>query len=560
MIDIFTDITKLFFYSFITNYFYFSLGLIALSKSNINKENNFIFSYDNFSIFILGFILISSIALFLNFFFPLSENLNSAIYLAVLSIGVIFIKKIFKKKNIIFVFIISILTSFLILYSNVNRPDAYLYHLPYISILNINEIIIGLNNINFRYGLVSILQYTSAINVNLLFKSEGILIPSASIISLFIYYFYNEIKKSYKTKNLNYKSIFSLTVFIYIIYKVIRYSEFGNDALPALMTFFLISKILEKNFFEKNIIFIYLITVFIFLNKTTMIFLFLLPTLIFFLKKNYWDIKEYLKIIISFPTLILFLWLCKNFLISGCLIYPLYNTCLDTSWSNIQDTKKVSIEAEAWSKAWPENKKKNLKFIDYNKDFNWIAAWKEKHMIHILKIIAPFMIAILFILLLSYKKTKKEKFFRPEIFVPICVTFIGCVAFFLKFPLYRYGYGYIVSLICLIFTLFISKNLSKEKFLKIVKIILIVSPFIFFGKQMTRIIKNFENKNVFPIFKKNIFHENDEVKIILNQKGLVVYRNLNYCFYSKTICTLNNLDNLVKIDKYKNYYIVKLSK
>lgn len=538
---------------------YFSLGLIALSKSNINKEDNSIFLSDNFLIFIFGFIIISFAALFLNFFFPLSENLNSIIYLAIFFIGIIFIKRIFKKKIIIFIFIISILTTLLILYSDVNRPDAYLYHLPYISILNINEIIIGLNNINFRYGFVSILQYTSAINVNLFFKSEGILIPPASIISLFIYFFYNEIKKSYVTKNLDYKSIFSLTIFIYIIFKVIRYSEFGNDALPALMTFFLVSKILEKNFFEKNIIFIYLITVFIFLNKTTMIFLFLLPTLIFFLKRNYWEIKEYFKIIFSFPTLILFLWLCKNFLITGCLIYPLYNTCLDTSWSNIQETKKVSIESEAWSKSWPENKK-NLKFKDFNKDFNWLAAWKEKHMIHIIKIITPFIIGILFIFLFSYKKTKKDKFFRAEIFIPFCVTFIGCVAFFLKFPLYRYGYGYIISFICLIFTLLISKNLNKEKFLKIVKVVLIVSPFIFFGKQMTRITKNFENKNVFPIFKKNVFYENDEVKKILNQKGLVVYRNLNYCFYSKTICTQNKLNNPVNIDKYKNYYIVKLTK
>ena len=186
MIDIFTDIIKLFFYAFITNYLYFSLGLIALSKSNINKEDNSIFLSDNFLIFILGFIIISFAALFLNFFFPLSENLNSMIYLAIFFIGIIFIKKIFKKKIIIFIFIISILTTLLILYSDVNRPDAYLYHLPYISILNINEIIIGLNNINFRYGLVSILQYTSAINVNLFFKSEGILIPPASIISLFI--------------------------------------------------------------------------------------------------------------------------------------------------------------------------------------------------------------------------------------------------------------------------------------------------------------------------------------------------------------------------------------
>ena len=57
-------------------------------------------------------------------------------------------------------------------YDGTYRPDAGLYHLPYISILNENKIIIGLSNIHFEFGHVSILQYLSAIYNNFLMRTE----------------------------------------------------------------------------------------------------------------------------------------------------------------------------------------------------------------------------------------------------------------------------------------------------------------------------------------------------------------------------------------------------
>ena len=45
------------------------------------------------------------------------------------------------------------------------------------------------------------------------------------------------------------------------------------------------------------------------------------------------------------------MWLVKNLLVSGCLIYPVSLTCLDKlPFSNIQKTKEVSLEGEAWAK------------------------------------------------------------------------------------------------------------------------------------------------------------------------------------------------------------------
>jgi hypothetical protein len=49
--------------------------------------------------------------------------------------------------------------------------------------------------------------------------------------------------------------------------------------------------------------------------------------------------------------------------------------------------------------------------------------------------------------------------------------FISSIIFFLKFPLYRYGYSYFISLIILIFIYFIKENFSKERIINLSKVI-----------------------------------------------------------------------------------------
>ena len=52
------------------------------------------------------------------------------------------------------------------------------------------------------------------------------------------------------------------------------------------------------------------------------------------------------------------LWILKNFLISGCLIYPIESTCFDNLlWSNNFSIKE-SLSAEAWAKGYPDSKNK----------------------------------------------------------------------------------------------------------------------------------------------------------------------------------------------------------
>ena len=144
---------KILLFSFLTNIFFYSYGHLFKIRNNSKNTN-----YHNTKS-ILGVIIISFIALTLNYFLPLEKNLNTFIFFAGLLFLLIKKKFNFSKNEFNYLILSSIVTSLLILYSNVNRPDAGLYHLPYTSILNENKLIIGLSNIHFRFGHVSIIQY-----------------------------------------------------------------------------------------------------------------------------------------------------------------------------------------------------------------------------------------------------------------------------------------------------------------------------------------------------------------------------------------------------------------
>jgi hypothetical protein len=234
-------------FSILTNFVYYCSGSLILNYKNQDL-------HAQFYLFLIGAILISFIALTINFFFPLNLLVNSIIYISIFFL--FFIKKKFVLKKLPFKFLIisSFITFLLIIFSNTNRPDAGLYHLPYISLLNENKIIFGANYIHFRFALASILQYLSAINNNYLFENNGISIPLASLISFFYIYFFYDVWKVVKKKDEpNINNFFSLFILIYVSFKVTRYSSFGNDAVAHLLFFYLISYIL-KNYIKDSIL------------------------------------------------------------------------------------------------------------------------------------------------------------------------------------------------------------------------------------------------------------------------------------------------------------------
>ena len=81
------------------------------------------------------------------------------------------------------------------------------------------------------------------------------------------------------------------------------------------------------------------------------------------------------------------------------MIFPMKITCFESlKWTNLELIKYAETEAEAWSKAWPQNINENLTMEEFNKNFKWLDAWLSVHFKYIMKILLPYIFSIILIL------------------------------------------------------------------------------------------------------------------------------------------------------------------
>ncbi len=220
------DYFIIFIFCFLTSYLLFSYGFIF---------NKFLFRFniDNYSETILiGVIVLIFIALTANFISSLNPFLNSSLFILSFIIF-FFIREIHVSILLKNLFIISLIGFITFLLDSSNRPDAGLYHLPFISMLNDHKIILGSVNLHFRFGHISSLQYLSSLFNNYLFKDNGILIPLTIIYATTILFFFEKFRKYSENNLIKLYSFFSI---IFILTSMNRYSEFGNDD-PAVFSF-----------------------------------------------------------------------------------------------------------------------------------------------------------------------------------------------------------------------------------------------------------------------------------------------------------------------------------
>ena len=235
-----------------------------------------------------GAIFLSFISIALNFILPINRVLSNIVFISLIILFILGYKNFYNLKNI-FVTILytGCLTTLILTLDNIYRPDAGLYHLPYTNIINENNIIIGLANIHFRFGHISIIQYLNAIFNNQILGRHGILLPTATIFSFFLVYLIQEIKNSFDKKIF---CTFIFLIFTYTLYGYNRYGEFGNDA-TAHIYLFLVFIFFLKEFDKENIKInlinkLLLLSIFSFLQKTTMLIGIFIPLYCYFFLKD----------------------------------------------------------------------------------------------------------------------------------------------------------------------------------------------------------------------------------------------------------------------------------
>lgn len=534
----------------VINFFFSSfqslLISIILSKILLKNENKLII----IEIAIFGLIFLSFLAVLINFIFPLNQLINTTLYFFIIIFFFQKKKKIYIKELLIILFV-SLISLFLIVYDTVNRPDAYLYHLPYNQIINNEKIILGLSNLHFRFAHISIIQYLSSINYTYFTNTSAILSPIAIFWSLILIFYINDILKLIKKKEkLSTGKIFSIFVLIYISYKINRYSEFGNDMTGHLTIFYIVSKYLYHNRGDKfNLYLICTLVAFAIANKIFFIPVIIIPIFII-LDENF----NFLKFFLKLPFLLIIIWFFKNILISGCIIYPIHQTCSEQlSWTNKSQIKNERISGEAWAKAWPQRTNFEISMEQFNANFNWINAWSKLHMKLIINIIFPFIFLILLTSFIVKGKKKLNSDFKKELVI-LTFSFIGIILFFFKFPLYRYGYSFIIIFIIIFFKIYFFKHINHENFIKFCIISLTFCILVLVGKQTIRIINFWQTRVIIPEIKSNVDFEKKFKKVVVDSE-FSYYFSEGECYYEFYPCTNQDLKNL-KYKKINNYKIL----
>ncbi len=557
-------ILNIFLYIFITLFYAAVIvGYGAQFKKRIFHDDND--SIGEFGIY--GFITLYFLSILIHFLLPINFFVN----LPILGLGTYFFFKEIKFNKIKFVtnkkFLFFLFLFFVLSFTNQFHDDAYLYHLPYINYVQKFKIIFGLVTINdflaYGHGFFDILALfrLPKISNSLVFTLPVI------FLAFFIMYLYEQAKKN------NFYNKFFISIIISVLFfRYYQSKDYGTD-LPVLILIFLIQINLLNYFFNKNINYFYK-SVLYFLTgvffKVYMLFaVFYLFPFILLIKLKKIQLTKHKKII-SFLFLLVFLSFGKNIIHSGCLIYPMHQTCLNSqsiSWSYGKDlSKKRMIFLEATSKGWLSNYRfsteskfiqpdKYLKIYKYNYYKNLIL---DQDFFHFILVILVFLV----LLILNRNKEIKTKVNNQEKILSnikkylFFSSLVALLFWFMFSPHLRYGgYGFIIFLLFSIATIL---NLIKKTNFKKIKVFIFIGLAFLIIKNIDRTYKETLNEkfSVIPKFKNFSYTSSSHLPVNIN-----VSDDNNFCGNIEMLCVVkSNLLSIKYIKSNFNYLFIKKNK
>ncbi len=483
------------------------LGKLFLK--NFRPPNYLLETKTNIFYPILGALFLGNLLIFFNFFIPLKSNGIIVLLLLLLAPNVFEINLKIKIKNKIsmdnFIYFVFIPAVLLISSSDINfHYDAAYYHLNNQNWLRESNLIIGFVNIFWPFGMSSIYEYLSSI---LWLEGSFIFLHFLSLI--FIHFFYSFIYFQVFTSKINFLRHGSILLLFFSILDnfgfqggrngFIYIQEVGKQDIPvaillAVLSFLIVYQFKKDKLEILDLVSISLISLFIIQLKVSGVYIFYLYFLliIFILKKNIFKIK---KLIIYQTPLFLFslIWLLKNYLTTGCLIFPLSLTCKNNfDWYIPGSTERVEEYTTSTSFAYMEYfLDTNLNFFTWFRDFFYSEAFAV-FSDYYRSVYLNFLISLLIILLIKIFLFKNSNLRDNFIFIPISYLIISMTYLIFFGPIPRYTIGILCT-----FVLFLGFTSSELRF-SISKYFL-YTIFLFSVGLLPRInsyINFIENKNV----------------------------------------------------------------
>ena len=251
----------------------------------------------------------------------------------------------------------------------------------------------------------------------------------------------------------------------------------------------------------------------------------------------------YLSIFLGFCVVLVY------FFNTGCLLYPIQQTCITAVEWAIPKTEVSALNThyQWWSKAGGgPGYRSSIEPEIYIQNFNWLSNWIDRYFFNKVSdfLLSLSFISIIFILMFKSEKLKLKKSSFQYNAIYYYLILLLFFEWFLQHPSLRYGGYVIISLIFFIpLSFFLSKYKTQDNFkLKVVSLCLL-TVLIFLGRNIDRII--YENKFYKANFKENMFFFTDKIHFRIHDKLNEFSKNYQDCNLDKDKC-LNDKDFIIK--------------
>jgi len=455
---------------------------------------------------------------FLSSLFHFFLNINNTLIYITISVGLLsfiyfFLSKKIKRRKVLIVLFVSIIFLPISIIAEPNE-DFFLYYFPYLKYLESSKIIFGLTNLNdfLAYSTNSIYDIIILLQFPLL-KNNSYAVPILYFYIFFVIFFVNKIIKD--------ADIFYILVLSLSVLSFSKLRDFGTSIPPQLLLILigcLLYEIIHKKLSEKIITAVLFLTLFAIILRFNSIIIF--PIFILFFIKNITRIIFYIyknKIIIFYLSFILILFISKNFIQSGCLIYPAPQFCFSNlDWSSdIKIIEKKYNKLQSDSKGWPFYAKEKFKiekkfvwknlsgnnFVGYNEYAKllptfWFQYWiKDPNYKKIINIAAIALLIYILAIINLQKKREKIKERNRNNLILLIFSFFSILMWFYLSPQLRYGgYFCFIYFFSLTFKYIFSKKYEKLNKINIVIIFLIALGYVQV-KNFNRLYEDFKELN-----------------------------------------------------------------
>ena len=439
------------FIKYLIFYLYFYLvgkNIIFLIKKYVREDNNkdVLYTRQQFLAPLLGIVFVGNLLIILNTFFPLKSGYVTVILLLLPVFSLRSLKFNLKNfYNISFIFNYIVIPGILVV-STLDitfNYDAGYYHLLHQNWLRESNLIIGMVNIFFAFGMSSIYEYLSAF---LWFDNTFVLLHFLNI--YFVHFFYLFIKQHFIDKK--YSELYGVS-FVILLYSILDNFGYGGgrngfiyiqgvskqDTTVGILFWFLtlviLKKLVDKNVSKFEIVTLSLIVFFVYQIKVSGVLIFIL-FLVLILQLMIGKVFKFSTILfLGLPTLVIALiWFTKSVLTTSCLIYPVDLTCFgDFDWYIPGSTAEV----EYYTKLASKNYDMGTPFIE------WIRKVAKDTFEYRGQVLKNFIISILAIFFISKLVLSKSKLNLQVLFISISYVLFNFVYLLFYGPIPRYAIG-----------------------------------------------------------------------------------------------------------------------